>query len=151
MPNVRTLSLAEDHLRRRLRGLMATQLCMTLLFSVVLDESAAAQTSGIAGTGLTNPYGAVTLPGTATPSNGAAGSNNSPTGVSAGVSSGVSVGSARSTTSAAQSPGQSGAGGSSAPGTAAGSNSVPAWLLCSPSGASGMAPFLTGTNLSCAP
>jgi len=130
---------------------MARQLCMALLFSVVLYESAAAQTSGIAGTGLTNPYGAVTLPGTTTPSNGAAGSNNSTTGVSAGVNSGVGVGSARSTTLAAPSPGQSGSGGSSAPGTAARSNSVPAWLLCEPPGASGEGPFLTGTTLSCSP
>jgi hypothetical protein len=130
---------------------MAKRVYMALLFSVVLGESAAAQTSGIAGAGLTNPYGAVTLRGTMTPSNGAAGSNNSPTGVSTGVSSSVGAGSARSTTSAASSSGQSGSGGSSAPGTAASTSSVPAWLLCPPSGASGMAPFLTGTNLSCAP
>ena len=132
---------------------MARQLCMALLFSVVLYESAAAQTSGIAGTGLTNPYGAVTLPGTTTPSNGAAGSNNSTTGVSAGVNSGVGVGSARSTTSAAPSPGQSGAGGSSATAAGGSSNSasVPTWLLCEPPGASGEGPFLTGTTLSCSP
>jgi hypothetical protein len=29
--------------------------------------------------------------------------------------------------------------------------SVPAWLVCPPSGASGMQPFVTGTDLSCAP
>jgi hypothetical protein len=130
---------------------MTRQLCIALLFSVVLGESVAAQNSGIAGTGLTNPYGAVILPGTTTPSNGAAGSNNPTTGVSAGVNSGV--GSASSTTSAAPSPGQSGSVGSSA--TAAGgrsnSTSVPAWLLCEPPGAPGVGPFLTGTTLSCSP
>jgi hypothetical protein len=33
----------------------------------------------------------------------------------------------------------------------AASSRVPAWVLCPPSGASGLEPFLTGTNLSCAP
>jgi hypothetical protein len=130
---------------------MAKRLYMALLFSVVLGGSAAAQTSSIAGSGLANPYGAVTLPGTTTPSNGAAGSSNSLAGVSAGVGSGVGVASARSTTSAAPPSGQSGSGGSSTPGTAARSSNVPAWVQCLPSGSSGMAPFLTGTNLSCAP
>jgi hypothetical protein len=31
------------------------------------------------------------------------------------------------------------------------SGNVPAWLTCPPSGASGIAPFLAGTDLSCAP
>ena len=43
---------------------MAKPLYMALLFSVVLAGAAAAQTSGIAGTTLANPYGAVMLPGT---------------------------------------------------------------------------------------
>ena len=44
-----------------------------------------------------------------------------------------------------------GSGISSATGTTARSSSVPAWLLCPPAGASGLAPFVTGTDLSCAP
>jgi hypothetical protein len=130
---------------------MAKRLYTALLFSIVLGGSAAAQTSGIAGTGLTNSYGAVTLPGTTTTSSAAAGSSSPQAGVSANVGSGVGVASARSSTPAAPSSGLSGSGGLQAPGAAARSNSVPAWLMCEPPGASGMAPFLTGTNLSCAP
>jgi hypothetical protein len=36
-------------------------------------------------------------------------------------------------------------------GTTARSSSVPSWLLCPPTGAGGLAPFVTGTDLSCAP
>ena len=131
---------------------MAKRLYVAFLFSVVLGGSAAAQTSGVAGIGLTNPYGAVALPGITTRSGAAAGSSSQPAGVSATVGSGV-VGavSAPSTTSASPLSRQSGSSSSSAPGVATGSNSAPAWLLCPPSGAAGMAPFLTGTNLSCAP
>jgi hypothetical protein len=49
-----------------------------------------------------------------------------------------------SAAAAAGSSGQSNAG-------VAASGNVPAWLTCPPSGASGIAPFLTGTDLSCAP
>jgi hypothetical protein len=31
------------------------------------------------------------------------------------------------------------------------SSGIPAWVLCQPSGASGMQPFTAGTGLSCAP
>jgi hypothetical protein len=128
---------------------MAKRLYAGLLFSVVLGGSAAAQTSGIAGTGLANPSGAVVLPGATTPSNAAPGSSSPTAGTSAGA--GVGAVSAPSTTSAPPLSRQSGSSSSSAPGVATGSNSVPAWLLCAPSGAPGMAPFLAGTNLSCAP
>jgi hypothetical protein len=43
------------------------------------------------------------------------------------------------------------AGGSSATGTAAVSNNVPAWVLCPPAGAAGLEPFVAGTRLACAP
>ena len=128
---------------------MAKPLYLALLFSAVLADPAAAQTSGIAGSSLATPYGAVRLPATtAAPSSAAA----APVGSTAGATPGAGVGavSARSTTSAASSSGQSGSGGSSSA-PAGRSGSVPAWLLCPPSGASGMAPFLTGTNLACAP
>ena len=129
---------------------MAKPLYLALLLCAVLAASAAAQTSGIAGSSLATPYGAVRLPATtAAPSSAAA----APIGSTAGATPGAGVGavSARSTTSTAASPVQSGSGGSSAAGTATGAKSVPAWLLCAPSGASGVAPFLTGTQLSCAP
>jgi len=128
--------------------LMAKRLYAAVLFSVVLGGSAAAQTPGIA-TGLTNPYGAVVLPGATRPSNAAPGSSSPTAGTSAGA--GVGAVSAPSTTSASPLSRQSGSSSSSAPGVATGSNSAPAWLLCPPSGAAGMAPFLAGTNLSCAP
>jgi hypothetical protein len=129
---------------------MAKRLYVVLLLSVVLSGSAFAQISGTAGGSLANPYGAVTLPGITTPSGVAAGSNGPPAGTSVAGGSGGAV-SAPPATSASSSPGQSRSNGSSATGATAGSNSVPAWLLCPPSGASGLAPFLTGTNLSCAP
>jgi len=127
---------------------MAKQLYVVLLVSVVLSGSAFAQISGTAGASLANPYGAVTLPGITAPSGGAAGSNGPPAGTSATGGSAVS---APPATRASPSPGQSGSSGLAATGATAGSNTVPAWLLCPLSGASGLAPFLTGTNLSCAP
>jgi len=129
---------------------MAKQLYVVLLVSVVLSGSAFAQISGTAGASLANPYGAVTLPGITAPSGGAAGSNVPPAGTSATGGSGGAV-SAPPATRASPSPGQSGSSGLAATGATAGSNTVPAWLLCPLSGASGLAPFLTGTNLSCAP
>jgi hypothetical protein len=128
---------------------MAKRLYVVLLFSVVLSGSAFAQISGTAGASLTNPYGAVALPGTTTPPNAAAGSSSPPAGAAAGAGAGAA--SAPLATPASPLSGQSRSSSPSAPGPAKGSNSVPAWLLCSPSGAPGMAPFLAGTNLSCAP
>ena len=130
---------------------MAKPLYMALLFSVVLADAAAAQTSGIAGTGLANPYGAVTLPGaTVAPPITATAPSNSAASTSSGGGSGTGAGAAPGTSAPAASPAS---GGSAAAGTAArsSSNNVPAWLLCPPSGATGVAPFVTGTNLSCAP
>ena len=46
---------------------------------------------------------------------------------------------------------RAGSGGSSGGAATAPSISVPAWVLCPPSGASGIQPFLAGTDLSCAP
>jgi hypothetical protein len=125
---------------------MAKPLYLALLFGAVLTDPAAAQSSGIAGTSAATPYGAVALPATtATPSTAAAGPVSSAASPSA--AGGPGAVSAGSTTSAAP----SGSGGSSTARATASSNNVPNWLLCPPSGASGMAPFLTGTNLSCAP
>jgi hypothetical protein len=126
---------------------MGERLYTALLFSGLLGNPAAAQTSSIAGTGLTNAYGGVTLAGTTTPSNSATESSTSPAGVSPCVGSGVGVVSARSTPSAAPS---SGSAGSPSVGTATSpsSTSVPD---CQPPGVSGIAPFLAGTNLSYAP
>jgi hypothetical protein len=128
---------------------MAKPLYMALLFSVVLADAAAAQTSGTAGTTQANPYGAVTLPGaTVTPSTAATAPSNSAASTSSGGGSGAGAGAGAS--APATSPASSG---SAAAGTAARStsNNVRAWLLCPPSGATGMAPFVTGTDLSCAP
>ena len=128
---------------------MAKPLYLALLFSVVLADAAGAQTSGIAGTTPANPYGAVTLPvTTVTPSTAATAPSGSAVTTSSGG--GYGGGTGPSSSAPAASPAS---GGSSATGTAgrSTSNNVPAWLLCSPSGATGMAPFVTGTNLSCAP
>jgi hypothetical protein len=126
---------------------MAKPLYMALLFSVVVADAGAAQTSGIAGTTQANPYGALTLPGTTvTPSTAATAPSVSAASTSSGGSSGGGAGSSAAATSPASS-------GSAAAGTAARStsNNVRAWLLCPPSGATGVPPFLTGTDLSCAP
>jgi hypothetical protein len=130
---------------------MAKPLYMALLFSVVLADLAAAQTSGVSGTTVANPYGAVTLPGTTVaPSTAATAPSNSAASSSSGGGSGTGAGAGPVTSAPAAS---AALGGSAAAGTAArsSSNNVPAWLLCPPSGATGMAPFVTGTGLSCAP
>lgn len=83
----------------------------------------------------------------------------SPRAVSTGAATGAGntstlSGASQSTTSrpnasrAASSASAAGAAGS-APGAA--SSNVPTWLLCPPSGVSGMEPFVVGTSLSCAP
>jgi hypothetical protein len=134
---------------------MAKPLYMALLFSVVLADAAAAQTSGTAGTTQANPYGAVTLPGaTVTPSTAATAPSNSAASTSSGGGSGGGGGAGAGAGAGASAPATSPASsGSAAAGTAARStsNNVRAWLLCPPSGATGMAPFVTGTDLSCAP
>ena len=89
-------------------------------------------TSGVGGITLANPYGAVTLPTT--------------TATTATVGPTTTAATGGSTTS-----GSARSAGSSGTGTTARSSSVPSWLLCPPTGAGGLAPFVTGTDLSCAP
>ena len=133
---------------------MVKPLYTAFLFSLMLAGPAAAQTTattgGTAGTSLANPYGAVTLPGTTTPTSGAAGQSSSTASTSSAGGSGSGAGGGSGASAAAGAPASSR---SAATGTAArsGSSNVPAWLLCPPPGASGMAPFATGTGLSCAP
>ena len=138
---------------------MHNPLHLALLLSVALAVPAAAQNAAqtpVAGTNLANPFGAVNLPATGTASSTtASGSGTSTTGASSGGGFGAastgSSGAAAVTSSGQSGSGQSGSGGSSGAGAPAGSGAVPAWLLCPPSGSSGLAPFMTGTNLSCAP
>jgi hypothetical protein len=128
---------------------------VALLFLIVLAAPAAAQTTatsgGVAGTSLANPYGAVTLPGATRPVTAAAGQSGSTAGTSPAGGSGAGAGAGPGASAATGSSVRQGSGGSSATGTATGSKSVPGWLLCAPPGATGMAPFVTGTDLSCAP
>jgi len=129
-------------------------LYMALLFLIVLARVAPAQTAattgGVAGTSLANPYGALTLPGTTTPSSGAAGQGSSTASTSSAGGSGSGAGAGSGASAATGAPASSR---SAVTGTAArsGSSNVPAWLLCPPPGATGTAPFVTGTDLSCAP
>jgi len=130
------------------------QLYTGFLFSLMLAGPAAAQTAattgGVAGTSLANPYGALTLPGTTTPSSGAAGQGSSTASTSSAGGSGSGAGAGSGASAATGAPASSR---SAVTGTAArsGSSNVPAWLLCPPPGATGTAPFVTGTDLSCAP
>src|SRR5262249_41889785 len=92
------------------------------------------------------PPSSTTTGTTATgPTFNAAGPSSGPGGVPAGTPSSASRPSRAPSTSSRSS------GGSSASATGAASSNVPAWLLCPPPGASGIEPFVTGTNLSCAP
>jgi hypothetical protein len=76
------------------------------------------------------------------PATGSAGGAPSSTGGSGGAS-----GSRASTTSSSRAA----SGGSSGSATTAPSSGAAAWVVCPPSGASGVQPFLVGTDLSCAP
>lgn len=142
--------------------------CLVPLLLAALTLVAAAQTTptapGVAGTGLANPYGAVALPttsgvanttqtssvappsgttsGGSTTGGSATGSNYSAASGS-GARSGAGSGSTNSVSG--------GSGGSSGAGTSARSGSIPGWLVCPPTGATGFAPFVDGTSLSCAP
>jgi hypothetical protein len=134
---------------------MIKPLQLALLLAAAFAVPAAAQntapTSGVAGSGLTTTYGAIKLPATGTASSTApVGSGSLTTGASAGGGSATGAGRANASATGASS-GSTGSGGSSGAGVGTGSSSVPAWLLCPPSGAAGGAPFLTGTTLSCAP
>jgi len=128
---------------------------LALVFAVALAAPAAAQTTattgGIAGTTLANPYGAVTLRGAATtPATAAATPSNSAASAASarGFGSGAEAGPGASAPAASPASGRSSTAGTKG---RSNSNNVPDWLLCPPSGATGMAPFVTGTNLSCAP
>jgi hypothetical protein len=138
--------------RWRHRNLMANRLPLPLLIFGALAMPAAAQTvarTPSASTGFATPDGAVQLPATGTASSTAALVSGSATGgTSSGLSSGIGASSAvrvSPSAAAAFSGRSSGASGGTSSGTA------PAWILCPPSGVTGMEPFLTGTPLSCAP
>jgi len=137
---------------------MAKRIYMALLFSVVLADPAAAQSSGVAGTNLANPYDAVSLPtatatqtSAATTTGTAATSGGSTTGGSSATGSTIGTQPSTAPTAGSTSSARTTVGGSSATGTAAVSNGVPAWVLCPPAGATGLEPFVVGTSLSCAP
>src|SRR5215469_7370824 len=99
-------------------------------------QSTSSTTTGTTGTAL-GP-----TPGTATGAASGAGNASILSSTSRSSTSRPSASRAVSPASSAGSPGN-------ATGTA--SSNVPTWLLCPPSGASGMEPFVAGTSLSCAP
>ena len=144
-----------EHSRTALEGFVAKPLSTAFLFSLILAAPAAAQTTattgGVAGTTLANPYGAVTLRGTAAaPATAAAAPSSAASGAASagGSGNGAGAGPGASVPAAAPASGRSSATGTAARST---SNNVPDWLLCPPLGATGMAPLVTGTGLSCAP
>jgi hypothetical protein len=92
------------------------------------------------------PSGAATNSGSGSSSGATAGSSGSTGGPVGGLSTGQGAAGSRPSAIAVGS-----GGGSSGSATAAPSSGVPAWVLCPPSGALGMQPFLAGTDLSCAP
>jgi hypothetical protein len=141
---------------------------------LALTLPAAAQTAAttssvpVAGGGLANPYGAVNLPTTTNTAVTAAQTNSaaaaltattpggsttgsSSTGAASSTGSGSGSASSVATTGGSTTSGSTGSGNSSATGTTARSSTAPGWVLCPPTGASGLAPFVTGTDLSCAP
>jgi hypothetical protein len=101
-------------------------------------------------TATTTTGGSTTVSAGGAPSTGGASGGGASGG---GASGGGASGSRSSTPGISGSPSSSRAasGGSSGSATTAPSSSAPAWVLCPPSGASGMQPFLAGTDLSCAP
>jgi hypothetical protein len=102
----------------------------------------------------TNPSTATTTQPTASTTSGTTPAGSTTGSARTGSSAGGGTASAASSASGAPRGGSSSApssGGSSASATGTASSNVPAWLLCPPSGASGTEPFVTGTNLSCAP
>src|SRR5215471_14193279 len=90
------------------------------------------------------PAAAQTATTTGGPRSGSTAALTSPAGTSTGRAS--TTGNARSASSSQATSGGSPGGAAPAP-----SVSVPGWVLCPPSGASGSQPFLNGTELSCAP
>jgi hypothetical protein len=120
---------------------------VTLNRPVTLGAGSSAST--VAPTSYGSPAGAA-LPTNSTTSQfggsatGSTGGTASASGSSGSQSS--AAGGARVTSST-----RAGSGGSSGSAATAPSGSVPGWVLCPPSGTSGLQPFLTGTGLSCAP
>jgi hypothetical protein len=111
------------------------------------SASAAFPATSVAPTAASQATSGTTTGGSATGSAGAAASTSGTPG-GAGAS-GSPSGTPAVTGSTSSS--RAGSGGSSGGAATAPSISVPAWVLCPPSGASGIQPFLAGTDLSCAP
>jgi hypothetical protein len=137
-----------------------SRILKSLIFAVpllvALAPQASAQTpattGGAAGTSLASPYGALALPTTtaATPAGGSATGTTSGTSAT-GSTSGGGGGSNAAGTGGSTTSGRTASAGSSGTATTARPSSVPSWLLCPPTGAGGLVPFVTGTDLSCAP
>jgi hypothetical protein len=100
-----------------------------------VTPAAATQATASTTTGGSTTGSAGGAPSTSGASGGASGSRSSTPGISGSPSSSRPVS----------------GGGSSGSATTAPSSSAPAWVMCPPSGASGIQPFLAGTALSCAP
>ena len=151
---------------------MTRQLCYALLAALVPTFPALAQTvvtpGGVAPNGIVtlgtgssastlaptiygNPVGAgASTTGTNTTTSGGGSATGSTGG--AASSGGISAGqSSPASGTRVTSSLRAGSGGSSGSAAVAPSSSAPRWVLCPPSGTSGLAPFLTGTDLSCAP
>jgi hypothetical protein len=138
---------------------MKRSVCYALLVSITAASPVLAQTS--ATPGAATPNGIVTL-GTSTSGSAASPTTNATTQpasatTTTGGSATASAGSASATqssslgTAGSTSSPRATSGGSSGTALTAPSSGAPAWVLCPPSGASGLQPFLTGTDLSCAP
>src|SRR5215813_7842828 len=147
---------------------MARRICYGLLALSAAVSPAAAQSaaapgaitrSGVVtlGTGTSGPTGfpaTYTNPAATQPASGTTSPGNSGTGSVAGAASGGGGSAARSSmigTAGATSPSGPISRGFSATATTAPPSGTPAWVLCPPSDASGLQPFLTGTDLSCPP
>ena len=125
-----------------------------MLLSIAVAFPAAAQTTATPGavtqSGVVN-FGTGATSGSTAPSavstKGAAATGSATGSSAAGVGSRAGgLANAGSSTSSRSSAGSISGSASTSP-----VSSVPHWVLCAPSGASGQQPFFTGTNLSCAP
>jgi hypothetical protein len=144
----------------------ATPLTLTASPTLTTPQTLATTTNGTSATSTaaatSTPATGSTSRGSATGSGsggGATGTGSSASGSRGSTSGGSATGSGSgggaagtgSSASGGRGSTSSSSGGSSGAATAAPASSVPSWLLCPPSGAPGMEPFVTGTNLSCAP
>jgi hypothetical protein len=120
----------------------------TVTLGTGTSTPAVSPTTNVNPTATTQATPSTTAGGSAT---GSAGGAPSTSGASGGATSGVSGGVSGSRSSTTSSSRPASGGGSSGSAATAPSSSAPAWVLCQPSGSSGMQPFLAGTNLSCAP